>query len=136
MSRSPLTSWIEDNGMQRAALAGQLGVSRSAISCYENGRRAPRLPVARKIESITRGAIPASSWGDPPPSGSKGSEVILDWMARHGLTIVEAAEILGISYRTVRNLIHLRRIPTRATLSMLRTYGPAEFETLRAGDFE
>ena len=140
MERHPLTEWIEGNAVERKRFAAALGVSTSTISRYESGERKPRVSLAHKIERTTLGGVPANVWRDRErelqAGETPGSRLLVEWMSRHGLTIREAAQFFGLHARTIRDLIHSSRRPSRSTISRLRQQGPAEFANIRGGDFE
>jgi transcriptional regulator with XRE-family HTH domain len=66
------TAWIEDNplrrwrlaqrpeGWKRSVMARQLGVSHTAVSLWETGKRLPVVDAVAKIESLT--GISATEW--------------------------------------------------------------------------
>lgn len=58
--------YITKSGDSRAAWAARVGVSRSYLSDMLNGKKTPSLDVAVRIERLTGGAVPASSWIAPP----------------------------------------------------------------------
>ncbi|WP_414973790.1 helix-turn-helix transcriptional regulator [Cereibacter sphaeroides] len=60
--------------MTRERFAAALGISRSYLSLLETGKKQPSLEVAVRIERITSGAVPASSWishSDELPAASR-----------------------------------------------------------------
>ncbi len=59
--------YIRKCGESRAAWATRIGVSRSYLSDMLNGKKTPSLDVAVRIERLTQGAVPASSWIAPAP---------------------------------------------------------------------
>lgn len=56
------TEFIKSSGLNRAAWADRLGVSRSYLSDLLNGNKTPSLDLAVQIERATNGAVAASSW--------------------------------------------------------------------------
>ena len=58
-----LISWLESSGMKQSSLAAAIGVGRSYICEVVAGkRRLNNLDLAFKIERVSGGAVPASSW--------------------------------------------------------------------------
>lgn len=72
-----LSEIISASGRTRKDWAAKIGVSAPYLSDLVNGKRVPSLAVAVRIERVTNGAVPASSWlanvdrSDPvpPPAG-------------------------------------------------------------------
>lgn len=56
------SEFIRSSGQNRATWADRLGVSRSYLSDILNGNKTPSLDLAVRIERLTGGAVPASSW--------------------------------------------------------------------------
>ena len=59
-----LAAHITATGQSQAALASDLGISRSHMSELVSGAKKPSLDLAFAIERATGGAVPASSWVD------------------------------------------------------------------------
>lgn len=57
-----LLTWLRANKMRRYQLAEKVGISATQLSAYIKGRNNPKLEVAYRIERITDGAVPATSW--------------------------------------------------------------------------
>lgn len=56
-----------DRGLNWKAFALRLGCSAKAVSFWLNRLRKPNRHYAVKLERITGGEVPASSWDDEPP---------------------------------------------------------------------
>jgi transcriptional regulator with XRE-family HTH domain len=61
-----LSLWLDAAGITRDALAKQLELARGYVDLICSGSRRPSLEVALRIEKLTRGAVPASSWLTAP----------------------------------------------------------------------
>lgn len=59
-----LAAYLKDTGQTQIAFAGAVGVARSFVNEMLHGKRCPSLPVARRIDLITGGAVPLSSWAN------------------------------------------------------------------------
>lgn len=59
-----LTDAIARSGKTRSQFAEELGVGRPYLSMLESGKKRPSLELAIRIERLTGGAVPASSWVD------------------------------------------------------------------------
>lgn len=59
---TPLMAWCEANDISIGAIARAVGVSYVAASLWATGRCLPHLVNAYKIERITHGGVPVSSW--------------------------------------------------------------------------
>lgn len=57
-----LREYIERRNVDRREFAATLGISRGFLSLLESGKRSPGLDLAVRIERMTAGAVPASSW--------------------------------------------------------------------------
>lgn len=57
-----LTDAIKSLGLKRAIVADQLGIGRAYLSGLERGKKTPSLDLAVRIERLTCGAVPVSSW--------------------------------------------------------------------------
>ncbi|QCP88117.1 XRE family transcriptional regulator [Cereibacter sphaeroides] len=57
-----LTASIKSSGMTREQFAAAAGISRSYLSLLEAGKKQPSLEVAVRIERLTNGGVPATSW--------------------------------------------------------------------------
>lgn len=57
-----LATHITTTGLSQAALAKELGISRSHMSELVSGAKKPSLDLAFAIERVTEGAVPAASW--------------------------------------------------------------------------
>ncbi|GLS87710.1 hypothetical protein GCM10010873_26840 [Cypionkella aquatica] len=57
-----LAQIIINSGETRTIWAKRIGVSKSYLSDLLNGNRQPGLDVAVRIERLTQGAVPATSW--------------------------------------------------------------------------
>lgn len=56
------SEFIRSSGLNRAAWADRLGISRPYLSDLLNGNKTPSLQLAFKIEQATGGKVPASAW--------------------------------------------------------------------------
>lgn len=54
--------YITQCGEKRTVIAARLGISKSYLSDILNGNKTPSLDLAFRIERLTNGAVPASSW--------------------------------------------------------------------------
>lgn len=59
-----LTAFLAETKTKRAALAEKLGVAKSHVTELCQGRKKPGRELAFKIEGVTGGLIPASSWSE------------------------------------------------------------------------
>lgn len=57
-----LHDWIKGSNINQSELARRIGVHRSSITLYLQGRRRPSKPTACLIEHITAGYVPAKVW--------------------------------------------------------------------------
>ncbi|WP_097082584.1 helix-turn-helix transcriptional regulator [Rhodobacter sp. JA431] len=67
-----LSEHLKQAGLPQSAFAEAIGVSRGHMSALISGARLPSLELAVRIERLTGGAVPASSWvplanADPTP---------------------------------------------------------------------
>lgn len=67
-----LASYIAQNRTTQAAFAAEIGVTQATVSKLVSGAARPSLEVAVRIERLTAGAVPASSW--VPVSDTSGAE--------------------------------------------------------------
>ena len=58
------TAWLQGQATPIKEIAQQLGMSRWAVYHLRNGYHRPSLDVAQRIEVLSGGAVPMSSW--PP----------------------------------------------------------------------
>ncbi len=58
---SKLASYLEQTQLTQSDFAAAVGVKQSTISRLKNGRFAPSLELAAKIEKLTKGAVPAAA---------------------------------------------------------------------------
>jgi transcriptional regulator with XRE-family HTH domain len=61
-----LSLWLDSARMTRDALAEELKLARGYVDLICSGSRRPSLEVALRIEKLTRGAVPATSWLTAP----------------------------------------------------------------------
>ncbi len=61
-----LTDAILRSGKTRTQFADELGIGRPFLSMLESGRKRPSLELAVRIERLTAGGVPASSWIEEP----------------------------------------------------------------------
>lgn len=58
-----LQLWREEAGITQADMGKRLGgLTRSYMSLLENGRSAPSIQTAIRIQAMTKGAIPVTVW--------------------------------------------------------------------------
>jgi transcriptional regulator with XRE-family HTH domain len=62
MADHPLKIFRKNHQLSQDELADKLGVSKSAISRWENGGRWPNRLIVRKISRITNGAVTANDF--------------------------------------------------------------------------
>jgi len=67
-----LALYIQNSDHTQASFASRLGISASYMSDMINGNKRPSLALAFKIETETKGAVPAASWVQAIPE-SKGA---------------------------------------------------------------
>lgn len=68
-----LHEWRKSQGINAGTAAARLGISGSALSEYERGKRTPRITVALQIAERTGGAVPIDSWGAVPMPEESGA---------------------------------------------------------------
>ena len=66
-----LADIISESGETRSAWAARIGVGKGYLSVLLNKKRIPALEVATRIERLTDGRVPASSWVPPDPSTTR-----------------------------------------------------------------
>lgn len=59
--------FIKSSGLRQSEWAERIGCSRSYLSEILSGKKRPSLEVACRIEDLTEGKVPASSWMRPTP---------------------------------------------------------------------
>ncbi len=59
-----LTQWRRGSKLTQQDAAKALGVSQSTLSELENGKLVPKVDTAGRIERVTAGAVPVTSWID------------------------------------------------------------------------
>jgi transcriptional regulator with XRE-family HTH domain len=64
---------IDHSNENRSAWAERLGISRSYLSDLLNRKKTPSLELAVRIQNLTGGAVPASSWIDAMPAAEAGA---------------------------------------------------------------
>ena len=64
--RNKLGEWVDKRGWTRQQLADELGIVVGSAVRLCNGVRRPSLALAIKIEILTEGAVPVTSWAEPP----------------------------------------------------------------------
>lgn len=71
-----LADHITQSGETQAAWAERIGISRPYLNALMKRAKTPSLPVALRIERLTEGAVPASSWvpDTPAPATEGGSD--------------------------------------------------------------
>ena len=68
-----LSSWREKISVTQQEAADRIGVDLARYNAFENDRARPGLDWAVKIEQISRGAVPVSSWSVDPTTKTKAS---------------------------------------------------------------
>ena len=63
-----LQAWLTEERRTQMWLAGQIGVSQTAVSSWLRGARPPPLATALAIQRLT--GIPVESWAEPAASAS------------------------------------------------------------------
>ena len=71
---STLAEFLKREGLTQPQFAAKVGCSQTMISRLCQGRRGPGLRLATAIERATGGAVPASSWTDPPAPSTEAAE--------------------------------------------------------------
>jgi len=61
-AKTPLSTWMQKRGLNNGQLADIIGVDKSYVSYLRRGERMPSLELARRIELLSDGAVPASSF--------------------------------------------------------------------------
>lgn len=64
-----LIQWLKNNGITQTEFAKKVGVDVSYITHLTKGRRVPSLTTALKIQELTEGAVPVTSWVNVGSSG-------------------------------------------------------------------
>ena len=66
---SQFATYVKAVATSRSDLAKEMGISRPYLSLILTGRRRPSLELAIRIERLTDGAVPVSSWiaNEPNP---------------------------------------------------------------------
>jgi len=68
-----LSSWREKISVTQQEAADRIGVDLARYNAFENERARPGLDWAVKIEQISKGAVPVSSWAVDPTTKAKAS---------------------------------------------------------------
>ena len=63
---TPFQTYVRDCGRTQRALADTLEISRPHLSLLISGKKRPSLDLAIRIEQLTEGAVPATSWAPTP----------------------------------------------------------------------
>lgn len=66
MTDSPaamLQDWMRNEGVKRIEFAARLGLHRSSVTLYLQGKRRPKPEIAQNIAALTGGAVPHTAWG-------------------------------------------------------------------------
>lgn len=130
-----LASWIETSGMLKTEVAKKLEVTPSLITHYTSGRRSPSRILAKAIEQISEGAVPASLWHEPKPPLPKGSQMLLDWMVEMRATRRRTAKYFKVSVGLVNDAVDGKRCSPKL-LENLKDWGPLAFDALSEKDFQ
>ncbi|WP_413777642.1 helix-turn-helix transcriptional regulator [Thalassovita sp.] len=67
-----LSNYLKTSGISQSEFAKRIEVSAPFLSLLIGGRRSPSLSLAFRIETETKGAVPAASWVQAIPE-SKGA---------------------------------------------------------------
>lgn len=59
---SKLRHFMTENGIKQADFAASIGATQGLVSRLIGGTALPSLKLAARIERVTGGAVPASSW--------------------------------------------------------------------------
>jgi len=88
-----LRSWLASMGRSQTWLARELDVSRAAVSRWCMGGMNPTPNRARRVEKLSRGAVPASLWPRRIPARAltKGARAINHAALTRGLSMLELA---------------------------------------------
>jgi predicted transcriptional regulator len=60
--RTLLHDWMMQEGVSLNALSARLGVHKTSVQAWRVGSGLPSLPAAFRLEQVTKGKVPASSW--------------------------------------------------------------------------
>ena len=60
----PLTLWLAVNAVDHHDFAERIGVSKQTLWRWRCGATKPSKGFRRRIQKLTRGAVPASIWSD------------------------------------------------------------------------
>ena len=60
--KTQFQQWLRDRGTSVTWAAAQLGVNRPHLSMVANGHRKPGRILAKSIERLTDGQVPATQW--------------------------------------------------------------------------
>lgn len=61
-----LSAYLDSNNIRQEAFATRAGTTQATISKLASGAQLPSLDLAIRIERLTAGAVPASSWISAP----------------------------------------------------------------------
>lgn len=57
-----LDKWMNEQGLSTYTLGRMVGIDKSCIQAWRTGSGVPTLVAAFRLEEVTRGRVPASSW--------------------------------------------------------------------------
>jgi DNA-binding XRE family transcriptional regulator len=60
--KNALAQYLEDEGIMKSVFATKIGVSYPSFIKYTQGTGMPSIPIAYKIENVSRGRVPVASW--------------------------------------------------------------------------
>lgn len=102
---APLASWLAKTGMTQADFALAIGIHFTAVCRVLKNERRPTKKQAQKIEALSGGAVPVSTWGFKTPK-TKCPKFLEDVKRLHakGFAYQEIAESLRVSSCTVSNV--------------------------------
>lgn len=97
-----LAKYLRDNDINQSAFSDEMRRSRACVSYWLSGRNAPTKAIARKIEAMTKGAVPADSWkhrkAKPAPT-SLGAAMLTQAIELSNLTLHQLAKRRGLDPR-------------------------------------
>lgn len=113
--------WIASSGKSRAAIAAELSVCRSVVTYWCNGRHRPSLKSAKQIEFLTKGDIPAVSWGYAVDTVRPGPAKLQELLLQEGITVHALAKRLGVATTSARSWVNGLAVPNDTNLQTLST---------------
>jgi transcriptional regulator with XRE-family HTH domain len=74
LGASLLSQWRKDRGLSQVEACAIIDIDQGWYSKLEHGHRSPGRTLAVKIDRVTGGVVPVSSWDIPVPSASHDQE--------------------------------------------------------------